>query len=234
MRGQPGEPPVRLTVRDTGPGIPAEKLARLFTPFDRLGAEASGIEGNGLGLAIAKRLVEAMDGAIGVESSADEGTAFWIELPVASASSPPAAVAPASRAPPMPGDGGPAARLLYIEDNRSNVELIQAVLAFQPGVTLTPAANGAEGLTIAREQRPNLILLDLNLPDMHGEEVLESLRRDERTRSIPVAVVTADATPAQEEKALAGGADAYLTKPLDVQQFLTLLERLLAQARVAP
>jgi signal transduction histidine kinase/ActR/RegA family two-component response regulator len=222
---------LRITVRDTGSGIPADKIGRLFTPFDRLGAEESGIEGNGLGLAIAQRLVQAMDGAIGVESVVGEGSAFWVELPSVAAP----AVAPGPAMLPeltasVNGTAHHRATVLYIEDNLSNLELMKAILAFRPGITLMSALQGTLGLTLAREHRPDLILLDLNLPDMHGDEVLARLRQDELTHAIPVAVISADATPAQLQRTLAGGARAYLTKPLDVKQLLDLLSEVLSES----
>jgi CheY-like chemotaxis protein len=225
---------LRLTVRDTGRGIPADKLGRVFTPFDRLGAEESGVEGNGLGLAIAQRLMEAMDGAIGVESAVGEGSAFWLDLPRAAA---PAEELEAILLPVLPplanGAAQREATVLYIEDNLSNLELMKAILRFRPGITLLSAMQGTLGLDLAREHRPDLILLDLNLPDMHGDEVLARLGQDERTRGLPVIVISADATASQRERTLAGGAHAYLTKPLDVQRLLELLEEVLLR-RGAP
>jgi signal transduction histidine kinase/ActR/RegA family two-component response regulator len=221
---------LRLIVRDTGPGIPDDKLGRVFTPFDRLGAEESGVEGNGLGLAIAQRLIEAMDGAIGVESRVGEGSAFWVELPRAV---PPGDLPDLDLLPalPLPANGTayPAATVLYIEDNLSNLELMKAILALRPGITLLTAMQGTHGLMLAREHLPDLILLDLNLPDMHGGEVLARLQQEERTCDIPVAVISADATPTQRRRTLAGGARAYLTKPLEVQRLLDLLEAILVR-----
>jgi signal transduction histidine kinase len=226
---------LRLTVRDTGPGIAADKLDRLFTPFDRLGAEESGIEGNGLGLAISRRLVEAMDGEVGVESVEGEGSAFWVELPYTNAPSV-TAISDGAAPPGPPADpsSGPVATVLYVEDNLSNLELMKAILAFWPGITLVPAMQGSLGLILAQEHRPDLILLDLNLPNMHGDEVLERLRDDIRTRGVPVAVVSADATPTQRQRSLALGARAYLTKPLDVKQLLDLLEEVFLGAGATP
>jgi CheY-like chemotaxis protein len=131
------------------------------------------------------------------------------------------------------GAAQPEATVLYIEDNLSNLELMKAILRFRPGITLLSAMQGTLGLTLAREHRPDLILLDLNLPDMHGGEVLARLGQDERTRGLPVIVISADATAGQRERTLAGGARAYLTKPLDVQRLLDLLEEVLLR-RGAP
>jgi signal transduction histidine kinase/ActR/RegA family two-component response regulator len=217
---------LRLTVCDTGAGIPPEKLGRLFTPFDRLGAEETGIEGNGLGLAITRRLVEAMDGAVGVDSVLGEGCTFWLELPREAA---PARALPAAVETLMPAEhaANQSATVLYIEDNRPNLELMEAIVARSPGITLLSAMQGTQGLALAREHRPDLILLDLNLPDMHGDEVLARLRRHPATRAIPVAVISADATLAQRQRSLAGGASAYLTKPLQVRDVRALLDHTL-------
>ena len=230
-----GDARLRLTVRDTGPGIPVNKLGRLFTPFDRLGAEESGIEGNGLGLAISKRLIEAMDGTIDLDTREGQGSAFWIELPVAA--SPVIPLQPDDPSNPIPTTGGAprrAASVLYIEDNLSNLELMKTILALRPGITLLSAMQGRIGLTLAREHSPDLILLDLNLPDMHGDDVLTCLRQDERTLEIPVAAISADATPAQQQRTLGLGACAYLTKPLDVRRLLALLEEVLMREGAAP
>jgi CheY-like chemotaxis protein len=225
---------LRLTVRDTGPGIPAERPARLFMPFDRLGAEGSGVEGTGLGLAIARRLVEAMGGAIGVESEPGQGSAFWVELArAADAGTRAASDVPAQWRP----DGGlraVAGTVLYIEDNEPNLEVIRQILTLRPGIALLAAADGGAGLELARERRPDLILLDLNLPDLLGDEVLRLLRRDARTHGIPVVMVSAAAGPGQIERVLADGARAYLTKPLEVRRLLALLDEILARQEIAP
>ncbi len=218
---------LRIRVSDTGPGIPPALLERLFMPFDRLGAEQSGVEGTGLGLALTKRLVEAMGGAVGVESALGQGSTFWVELPLA-----PSPVERLEGAPTealaAAGAPGPAATVLYIEDNLSNLRLIECVLAHRPQVRLLPAMQGRLGLDLAREYRPALILLDLHLPDLPGHEVLRHLQGDARTRDIPVIVISADATPGQVERLKATGARAYLTKPVDVKQLLALLDEALA------
>ncbi len=222
-------PCIRLTVVDTGPGIPAEQLDRLFAPFERLSADGSGVEGTGLGLAIARGLAEAMGGAIGVASVAGEGSEFWVELPEA------VVIPPLPSAGDLAGAGSDGAEdehiatILYIEDNQPNVELVQHALEFRPGVTLLTAPDGATGLRLAMRYQPNLILLDLNLPDLNGDEVLARLRADSRTATIPAVMVSADATPGQVVRLLAAGARAYLTKPLDVRRFLRLIDDVIAE-----
>jgi PAS domain S-box-containing protein len=217
---------LRLTVSDTGLGIPPEKMTRLFTPFDRLGAEETGVEGTGLGLALTRRLVEAMGGTVGAESAVDRGSTFWLQLPRAES--------PTGTA-PLPADAsaptsGPAGTVLCIEDNLSNLRLVEGVLAHRPGIKLLSAVQGGLGLELAKEHRLSLILLDLQLPDIPGAEVLRRLQRDPRTRQIPVVVLSADATPGQAKRLLADGAREFLTKPLDVKQFLRVLDDVLLDA----
>jgi PAS domain S-box-containing protein len=214
----------RLTVTDTGAGIREDKLRLLFQPFERLGAEQTPIEGTGLGLALSRGLAEAMGGAIGVESTVGEGSTFWIELAQADASQ---AIIPES--PHHTRTESADARdacgvVLYVEDNRSNVRLMQRVLERRPNVTLLHAADGRDGLAMAAAQRPDLILLDLHLPDMSGHEVLRRLSEDSALRSIPVAVLSADASPLQPRRVEASGAMAYLTKPLDIHEVMALLD----------
>jgi PAS domain S-box-containing protein len=217
---------LRIKVHDTGPGIAPEKLERVFTPFERLGAEQTGIEGTGLGLAFSKRLSEVMGGTLGLESAVGRGSTFWIELPqtdnpvdqVAQVGAPPPAVAD-------PDASRNARVVLYIEDNLPNLDLIRRLIAHRPEVRVLPAMQGRLGLDLAREHQPALILLDLHLPDITGHEVLHRLRADPETRHIPVVVISADATPGQVDRLLAAGAQAYLTKPLDVKILLAVLER---------
>ena len=213
---------VRMNVTDTGAGIPPEKLALLFQPFERLGAEESAIEGTGLGLAVSKGLANAMGGRIDVWSEVDRGTTFSLELAEAAA-------VDAANAPPEPAArelsrGDASGTILYIEDNRSNVRLVQRLLGKRRAVALVTAERGDEGLELAKRERPDLILLDLHLPDMSGEEVLRRLWSDPVTRPLPVAVLSADATPAQRQRLLASGAVAYLTKPLDITHLLRLID----------
>jgi PAS domain S-box-containing protein len=218
---------LRILVIDTGAGIPPEKLRLLFTPFERIGAENSAVEGTGLGLALSRGLSSAMGGTMGVESEVDRGTTFWLELPmsdrkpaIAHEVSEPAAAAAVRR--------DVAGTVLYVEDNLSNVRLMERVLKRRPGVTLLHAPAGAAGIDMARQHRPSAIFLDLHLPDVSGEEVLRQLWEDPDLRPIPVAVLSADAMSAQMRRLKAGGAVAYLTKPLDVGKLLGLVDQFLA------
>jgi signal transduction histidine kinase/ActR/RegA family two-component response regulator len=213
----------RLVVTDTGAGIGPEKLARLFTPFDRLGAEQSGVEGTGLGLALCQRLMHAMGGDIGVHSLVGKGSAFWIELPSVDS---PLKTLPKDRSFKLAetnvnGNGG---RILYIEDNLSNLTLVEQMLAEQPGIELLTAMQGGLGIELARQHSPDLILLDLHLPDLQGHEVLAQLRQDQVTRHIPVVVISADATVRQIKRLMALGARSYLTKPLDIGEFFRVVD----------
>jgi PAS domain S-box-containing protein len=219
---------VQMRVSDTGPGIRPEQLSRLFTPFDRLDA-GQAIEGTGLGLALCQRLAEAMGGRMGVESEPGRGSTFWIELPVIQASA-----APAERTLPAgarEANGALKGTVLYVEDNPSNLRLIERIMARRPGVTLLSAMQGGIGVELARSRRPDLIFLDMHLPDISGAEVLHRLRAQPETANIPVAILSADATERQIERQLAAGARAYLTKPLNVAELLALVDETLAARR---
>jgi PAS domain S-box-containing protein len=216
---------IRISVTDTGNGISVENIDRVFEPFDRLGAESSGVEGTGVGLTLTKYLVERMGGVIGVHSSLGQGTAFTVDLPSATAIEVPAR--PATSA---PADAPSIAtlRVLHIEDNLANLELVEQVLTRSGVVELRAAMTGTLGLELAREHRPHLILLDLHLPDMPGTELLDALQTDPRTADIPVVVVTADATPAQIQRLRDIGVAAYLTKPIDIKELLRVVEAMSA------
>ena len=231
-----GDGRVRLRVRDTGVGIAAAELDQLFVPFARLGAEQSGVEGTGLGLALSRRLVEAMGGALVLEHSGPAGSSFAVDLrlsrdPVEGLAMRPAAAGSA------PSAGAPPCRpvtLLYVEDNLANLSLVETILALRPGWKTIPALQGRLGAELAREHEPDVVLLDLHLPDVKGDEVLRRLRADRRTAHIPVVMISADATPRTIDRLRAQGADAYLTKPLDVDEFLSTIDRLLpAEAAAA-
>jgi CheY-like chemotaxis protein len=187
---------LRIQVLDTGPGIAAEAMGQLFVPFERLGNEQSGVEGAGLGLPLSRRLAEAMGGTLDVASELGQGSRFWVELPVAEG--------PVQRAerqqelpPPVPAPSEPevAMTVLYIEDNLSNLQLVERVLSRRPGVRLISAMRPQLGLDLAAEHDPDLVLLDLHLPDMPGQEVLRRLRAEPRTAEVPVVILSADARP---------------------------------------
>jgi PAS domain S-box-containing protein len=220
---------LKVKVRDTGPGIKPDSLAKLFTPFERLGAEQTGVEGTGLGLALSKRLLEVMGGAIGVENNPDRGATFWMELPLVQ--DPVAQLQ--SELPAVPAAAEPARQLrqrivLYVEDNLSNITLIEHIIVHRPQVKLVAAMQGRLGLDLAREHRPDLILLDLHLPDISGEEVLHGIRQQPELANTPVIVISADATRGRIERLLGMGVLDYLPKPLDIKRFLQLLDTCLS------
>lgn len=219
----------QVSVRDSGPGISPKNLPRLFVPFERGAAANSEVEGTGLGLSLTLSLVEAMGGTITVESAPGRGSVFAFDLPSAQAPADRVALAPPPGAATPTGAATPCAyRVLCIEDDASNLRLIELVLATRPEIALISARNAAEGLKLARGHEPDLILLDLNLPDMHGSQVLTRLQQSALTRDIPVIVISADATKTQIEELLDHGATHYLTKPLDMRCFLKTLDKILS------
>ena len=214
---------VRITVVDDGPGIDPEDHDRLFQPFERLAAAQSGIEGTGLGLTLSKTLMTAMRGEIGVDSMPGSGCTFWIALPSTEASD----VALPAPTPASTGRGVAEAipkRVLYIEDNLSNIRLLERVLARRPWVSLLVATLGSTGIEVAFDSQPDLILLDLHLPDMTGDDVLKRLRGDERTARVPVVIVSADATESSPRRLRELGATGFITKPFDIQRLLDLVD----------
>ncbi len=223
---------IRISVADTGEGISPEQMKRLFVPFERLEAGRRNIEGTGLGLALSKLLVEAMAGRIGVESEQGSGSTFWVELP---------RVVLRAHDQDRPRDEiegssmdevtheTTTGNVLYIEDNLSNLKLVEGILRHRPGVKLAAAVTGGEGLEAARQSKPDVILLDLNLPDMHGEEVFRQLRDGETTAQIPVVIVSADASPDQIRHLESLGAYSYVTKPVDIHRLLGLIDDLLGK-----
>jgi PAS domain S-box-containing protein len=228
-RGEAGEARLAIGVRDTGVGIPPERRDELFLPFSRLEADRAGIEGTGLGLTLSQRLVEAMEGELRVDSVVGEGSTFWVDLPVASSPvrRPAAAEGAVEVAHPTEQDRRPAT-ILYIEDNLANLTLVETILDDRPEIQLVPALQGRLGLELARQHDFDLVLLDLHLPDIPGEEVLRRLRAEPRPREVPVVVISADATPRQIENLRQAGAVEYLTKPLDIDRFRAVVDGVLA------
>jgi PAS domain S-box-containing protein len=226
-----GDTRIRIGVHDTGRGIPPDRMDELFVPFARLGVEASGVVGTGLGLALSKRLVEAMGGTLSAESVYGEGSTFWIDLTREGGPAP--APAPAENALAAGEAGTQRATVLCIEDNVANLSLIEAVLGLRPNITLMSSLQGRMGVDLAMQHRPDIILLDVNLPDLPGLEVLQRLRNDARTRDTPVIVISADATADNVRELLEAGARAYVTKPIDVDAFLREVDAAL-DARYGP
>jgi signal transduction histidine kinase/CheY-like chemotaxis protein len=226
-----GRDRVRISVADSGKGIEQASLDKLFVPFERLDAAVSGIEGTGLGLAVSRSLIEAMGGTIGAASTPGVGSVFFVEL---DKGEPLAVEEPESEEDSLIAvrsyDGGER-RLLYIEDTVANVQVIEGILERRPSIRLIPAMLGRLGLDLAHEHRPDLVLLDLHLPDLPGERVLAELQADDATRDIPVVILSADATR-DRAQFVASGAHAYLTKPIDLRRLLEVLDQFLAGERV--
>jgi PAS domain S-box-containing protein len=216
---------IRISVKDTGAGLSPEQIAQLFQPFKRLGQEAGGEEGTGIGLVVAKRLVELMEGIIGVESTVGVGSVFWFELT-------------SVPAPQLTVDGGEATALtqshmphgalqhtlLYVEDNPANMKLVEQLVARRPDIHLLTAVDGRNGIALARASQPEVILMDINLPDISGVEAMKILREDPATAHIPVVAISANAMPHDIKKGLAAGFFRYIVKPINVGEFMDTLD----------
>nr|MDP2192813.1 PAS domain S-box protein [Rhodoferax sp.] len=226
---------LRISVQDTGEGLSPEKLAQLFQSFNRLGQETSAEPGTGIGLVMSKRLVELMGGEIGTQSTVGKGSAFWIELNLAAAPELATgaallmALAPAQAAPaPAPADAPRA--VLYVEDNRANLELVEQLIARRPDLRMLSAEDAMRGIALARSHQPTLILMDINLPGISGFQALQMLRDDPLTAHIPVLALSANAMQRDIEQGLAAGFWRYLTKPIKVGEFMESLDWALALA----
>jgi PAS domain S-box-containing protein len=222
----------RVSVKDTGAGLPPDMLMQLFQPFNRLGQERSTEEGTGIGLVMSKRLVEMMGGEIGVESTVGLGSVFWFELN--SAAAPELAVdkaEPAAHPQAQVQHGVPLRTLLYVEDNPANLKLIEQLIARRPDMRLLSATDGSLGIQLARVNQPEVILMDINLPGISGIEALRILREDPATAHIPVVALSANAMPRDIEKGLQVGFFRYLTKPIRIHEFMHTLDEALEFAR---
>ena len=216
---------VRISICDTGNGIRPEDIGKLFQAFERIGADRTEAEGTGLGLMVVKKLAEAMNGTVGVESEVGTGSTFWIELPQTENVKQAVGHTSGSPTPELPTTKH-AGIVLYIEDNLANIELVQEIMAeHRPEIHLVTSINGKQTVKLAKEHKPGLILLDLDLPDIKGIEVLEQLLANPQTKTIPVIIISADAMPFQVEKLMKVGALDYVTKPLNVVQFLKTIDR---------
>jgi PAS domain S-box-containing protein len=216
---------IRLNVRDTGPGLPPEKLAQLFQPFNRLGQEHGAEQGTGIGLVMSKRLVELMGGVLGVESSVGTGSVFWCELGAAAAPELEAETAkPAVLARAQAHPGAPLRTLLYVEDNPANLKLVEQLIARRPTLRLLTATDGNLGIQMARAHHPEVILMDINLPGISGIEALKILLDDPATAHIPIVALSANAMPRDIAKGLEAGFVSYLTKPIKVKEFMEALD----------
>ena len=214
---------IRVSVKDAGAGLTAEQIAQLFQPFNRLGQEESAEEGTGIGLVMCKRLVELMGGVIGVESTVGKGSVFWIELNLTAEPAPAAAVPSSAVAAPAQADAK-LRTLLYVEDNPANLMLIEDLIARRPDIRMLSARDGISGVEMARAARPDVILMDINLPGISGIQALEILAADPATAHIPVIALSANAMPRDIEKGLEAGFFRYLTKPIKVNEFMNTLD----------
>jgi len=223
---------VRVSFQDTGEGLTPDELAQLFQPFNRLGQEAGVEEGTGIGLVVSKQLVELMGGSIGVESTVGVGSMFWIEL---NASAPVDTGDEAESSSvvtlPDPGSGGPLRTVLYVEDNPANLLLVTKLLARRPDIALLSASDGRSGVETAQANRPDVVLMDINLPGISGVTALKILAADPSTAHIPVIAVSANAMHRDIEKGLEAGFFGYLTKPIKVTEFMDTLDEALEAAR---
>jgi PAS domain S-box-containing protein len=216
---------IRISVKDTGAGLAPDKLAQLFQPFNRLGQEGGTEEGNGIGLVLTKRLVEMMGGAIGVESTVGVGSVFRVDFVVAAA--PESAIDGAKNAWPAEPEAmpGAAARtLLYVEDNPANLQLVVKIIARRPDIRMLSARTGILGIELARAARPDVILMDINLPGMSGIKAMQILHADTATAHIPIIALSANAMPRDIERGLQAGFFRYLTKPIKVSEFMETLD----------
>jgi len=215
-----------IVVSDTGPGISTENIERIFVPFERLGAEQTMVEGTGIGLPLARALTEAMRGQLTASSVPGQGSAFTISLPRAPdlVHVPAPGLAPASRAAGPHAPAGPSISVLYIEDNPANVEVVTRFLRSKPNIRLRSETSGRAGIDRATRDMPDIILLDLHLPDINGDQVLSELKAEPATAAIPVVVLSADASRGVVHRLLASGALAYLTKPIELAELGTLLD----------
>ena len=222
---------MRISVRDTGQGLPPAKLAHLFQPFNRLGQETGSEEGTGIGLVVSKRLVELMGGTIGVESTVGIGSVFWIELNLAA--EPQIAANEAEPLAPIQArvqQGAALHTVLYVEDNRANVQLVEQLIARRPDMRLLSAEDGARGIALARRHHPAVILMDINLPGISGIQALTILREDPKTAHIPVIAISANAMAYDMRKGLEAGFFRYLTKPIKVNEFFDAVDAALETA----
>jgi PAS domain S-box-containing protein len=226
---------IRISVKDNGAGLPKEKLTQLFQPFNRLGQESGGEEGTGIGLVMSKRVVELMDGVIGVDSTVGVGSVFWIELllteaPTVETARVESKIVAEDRVPA----GARLRTLLYVEDNPANLALVEQLIARRADISLSTAVTGTLGIELARSARPEVILMDINLPGISGIEAMKILREDPATSHIPIVALSANAMPRDIKRGMEAGFFSYLTKPIEVREFMETLDEALEFAGKNP
>jgi CheY-like chemotaxis protein len=221
-----------VQVEDSGIGIAVDQQPKLFQAFQRAGQEAGPVEGTGIGLLITKKLAELMGGQVGFESAPSEGSAFWVELPLSAAGTHARehSVRPVSSAPLAPTMRG---IVLCVEDNPANIAFMCDLFEDLEGLKLVTAHSAAEGLMLTRSLRPQVILMDINLPDMSGSQALQVLQQSPELAKIPVIALTAAASERDRRAGLQAGFYRYLTKPLDVDELMKALESALRHASTA-
>jgi signal transduction histidine kinase/CheY-like chemotaxis protein len=225
---------MRVSVTDTGPGIAPDKHARMFSPFDRLGAERGRVEGAGIGLVITRRIVEAMGGRIGFDSAVGVGSVFWFVLPLAESPRGGLVASVVREAPAAPGPAaaGPVPwRVLYVEDNAANARIMGHILRTLPNVELQVAVSAEEGLRLIQQDPPDLVLMDIHLPGMSGLDAMRLISSDPRTAGLAVIAVSAAAMDSDVREGLDAGFRYYLTKPFDVEELLRLIADTLQAVR---
>ncbi len=219
---------LRINVSDTGPGIPLEKQKYLFNPFSRLGAENSSTEGTGIGLTITKKLVELMGGTINFQSEPGVGTCFYVDFQIShemeqSVSAPKKTETLKLQ---KTEKGERKFCILYIEDNEINTQLVQKVMRKnRPAVELICANHARDGIELAVKNQPDLILMDIQLPDIDGIQAFKKLQTFIETRDIPVIALSANAMKHQVEEVLSLGFKFYMTKPINIHQFLNKIDQ---------
>ena len=218
---------IRISIKDSGPGLPPEKLDQLFQPFNRLGQETGTEEGTGIGLVVTKQLVELMGGTIGVESTVGAGSVFWIELIRDVTQKPAAGNTMPAELTPQAQENAALHTLLYVEDNPANLMLVEQIIEGHPQLQMLSAHNGNLGIALARAHLPEVILMDINLPGISGFQALKILREDPVTAHIPVVALSANAMPRDIEKGLEAGFFRYLTKPIKVNELTNALDEAL-------
>ena len=222
---------IRIRVADTGAGLSQTQLAQLFKPFNRLGKEHGGVEGTGIGLALSKSLTELMGGKVGVESKEGEGSVFWLDFPKAYSAEEPRQIHAEAVDQAKEGDhntSGKTKTVLYVEDNPANLKLVAHILSSRDNLTLLTALSPQVAIEIALNQPPDLILMDLNLPEMSGFDLMALLKQEQGFKAVPFVAISADATKANIAKAFESGFVDYLSKPLDIKRFNNMIDSLLA------
>lgn len=220
---------VRVAVTDDGIGIPEAKQGKVFVAFERAGQETGPIEGSGIGLAVAKRLGELMGGRVGFRSTPGRGSTFWLDLPAHSGTSSGVETRAAGARPPSTHPEGHSTRrrtIVYVEDNPANVALMESIVQDLERFVLIVAPTAEAGIDVIRERRPDVVIMDVNLPGMSGNEAMQLLRRQPETANIPVVALTAAVMPDQQDRARTSGFDRYLSKPVDVEELMEAIEAL--------